>query len=465
MPNFEEGTIDFSQAIPRRYAPDVVVVGGGIAGVCAACAAALSGVQVLLVEHFAVLGGMATAGGVNGFCGETKGAGQVFDEILQDLERFNSIVPYSSFKDPAFRFRKFNQEILPFVLQEVVLRHGVDLLLHTRVVAAVVGDDGRITDLIVAGRSGLEAIHAKMVVDCTGDAHVAALAGCETMKGNAQTGFQLPMSYIGFLRKRPVRSPKLVLPKDYFPGPKYQTRQDLPMVSFLRCLSGDKSVKIKVPMYDATETRGLSEAEIEARRKFMRVLEYYRAHGKRNWVPSHSSPTIGIREGRRVRGLYTLTVDDVRGGRQFPDAIAVGTYSLDAHKPDDDKRTYVLPKSELNVPPYHIPLRSIVAKNCTNLLMAGRHLSADQLAMSSARVMPTCAQMGQAAGIVAAECVKKSRVPTYFIENFEDIAENLERIHLDLDLDWYRRQKQKAKTYLPKFQESVSDSPDYSVGK
>ena len=99
-----------------------------------------------------------------------------------------------------------------------------------------------------------------------------------------------------------------------------------------------------------------------------------------------------------------LTVEDLRAGREFPDAIAVGRYPLDAHKPDDDKRTYLLPKNELAVPPYQIPLRSLIPLNSTNLLVAGRNLSADQLAMSSARVMTTCAFMGQAAGIVLAYC-------------------------------------------------------------
>jgi len=105
-------------------------------------------------------------------------------------------------------------------------------------------------------------------------------------------------------------------------------------------------------------------------------------------------------------GEYVLTLDDLRAGRQFPTAVARGVYPLDGHKPDDDKRTYILPVDELQVPPYQIPLECLVARDSDNLLMAGRCFSTDQLALSSARVATTCAMTGQAAGIAAAMSIK-----------------------------------------------------------
>jgi hypothetical protein len=125
----------------------------------------------------------------------------------------------------------------------------------------------------------------------------------------------------------------------------------------------------------------------------------------------HCSPIIGIREGARIVGDYVLTVDDLRAGRTFDDAVARGTFYLDGHKPDDDKRTYILPKDQLAVPPYQIPLRSLLARDGKNLMMAGRNLSADQLALSSARVSTSAAMMGQAAGIAAAMAAGKSCDP------------------------------------------------------
>jgi hypothetical protein len=131
----------------------------------------------------------------------------------------------------------------------------------------------------------------------------------------------------------------------------------------------------------------------------MQVLEYYCRVKGGKWMLDHCSPIIGIREGCRVVGDYTLALADLRAGRKFDDAIARGVFCLDGHSPDDDKRTYIL--DDLDVPPYQIPFRSLLVGGCDNLLAAGRCFSADQLALSSARVMTTCSMLGQAAGIAA----------------------------------------------------------------
>ena len=114
------------------------------------------------------------------------------------------------------------------------------------------------------------------------------------------------------------------------------------------------------------------------------------------------STQIGIREGARIVGDYVLRVEDLRAARAFEDGVARGVFYLDGHKPDDEKRTYILPRDQLEVPPYQIPLRALIARDGVNLTMAGRCFSADQLALSSARVSTTCAMMGQAAGTAAA---------------------------------------------------------------
>jgi hypothetical protein len=170
---------------------------------------------------------------------------------------------------------------------------------------------------------------------------------------------------------------------------------------------GRFGVKIKIPGFDATDTESFTAAEIQARRKMMAVLDYYQRVEKKPWVLDACSPRIGIREGRRMVGEHVLTVDELRAGKTFEDAIARGTYYLDGHNPDDDKHTYILPPEERQVPPYQIPFRSLVAKGAKNLLAAGRCLSADQLALSSARVMTTCSMTGQAAGVAAALCASR----------------------------------------------------------
>ena len=213
------------------------------------------------------------------------------------------------------------------------------------------------------------------------------------------------MSLMYFVRQVDPEVDRPRLPEGWFSPVK--RKEDLPMTSVWPNGPGSKAIKIKVPMFDSTETEGLSAAEMYARRRMWEVMDYHQRVEKRSWIIDHSSPIIGIREGCRIEGHYVLSVDDCRAGKSFDDGVARGNYKLDGHKPDDDKRTYILPKDQLEVPPYQIPLRSLIAKDGVNLMMAGRCFSSDQLALSSARVSPTSAMMGQAVGIAASLSVKK----------------------------------------------------------
>ena len=383
--------------VPVRYECDVAVVGGGIAGVSAALAAARSGARVLLVERFAVVGGNATVGGVASFCGETAGQGEAFDAVIEGLEAFQAVEAYRPY--PEADNRKFDHEILAVVLQELLLRRGVKLLLHTQFVDVSVRG-GLITECILCGASGPEALRATQFVDCTGEAQVVRMAGFETVKGRPEDGLTLPMSLMFFVRHVAEADARPQVPEGWFEA--LRKRDDLPMTSVWPNGPRGNALKIKIPMFDAGDTESLTAAEIRARRRMMEVLDYYQRVEHKPWLLDHAPARIGIREGRRIVGDYVLTVDDLRAGRTFDDAVARGVYALDGHKPDDDKRTYILPPEQRTVPPYQIPFRCLLPRGAHNLLAAGRCLSADQLAMSSARVMTSCSMMGQAAGIAAA---------------------------------------------------------------
>jgi len=394
-------SVVWSRELPVRFEADVAVVGGGIAGVSAACAAARSGARVVLIERFAVAGGNMTTGGVGAWCGETRGQGEVFDEIITALEAFGAVAPYRPYTKAEARI--FDHEILAVVLQELLLRRKVKLLLHTRFVDAVV-KDGRISHCIVCGKSGPEAVAARQFIDCTGEGELARAAGFGTMKGRPEDGLQLPMSLMFFVRHVGAKDAKAQSPEGWFETIK--KREDLPMTSIWPNGPRSNALKVKIPMFDSSDTESMTAAEIRARRRMMEVLDYYQRVEKKPWLLDHCSPRIGIREGRRITGDYVLSVDDLRAGREFTDAIARGVFYLDGHKPDDDKRTYILEPHERKVPPYQIPLRSLIARDGKNLMMAGRCLSADQLALSSARVSTTCSMMGQAAGIAASMAVQ-----------------------------------------------------------
>jgi hypothetical protein len=293
----------------------------------------------------------------------------------------------------------------------LLLRRGVKLLLHTQFVDVSLDDKKRITACILCGKSGPEALQAKQFIDCTGEADVARRAGFAVNKGRPEDGLSLPMSIHCYVRHvRPQESgPRL--PDGWFRP--IEDRRDLPMTSVWPNGPGGNALKIKVPKFDATDTESLTAAEIQARRRAFEVLHYYQQVEHKPWRYDGCSPQIGIREGARVVGDYVLTVADLRAGRAFDDGIARGVFCLDGHKPDDDKRTYILPVDQLKVPPYQIPLRSLIVRDGTNLLAAGRCFSADQLALSSARVSTTCSMMGQAAGIAAALAAAKRSDPRH----------------------------------------------------
>ena len=381
----------FEADVPIIARPQVAVVGGGIAGVCAAVSAARQGAEVLLVERYNVLGGNATAGGVGGFCGETSGQGEVFDEIIAGLDEVNAIAPYAPYEEREAR--TFDHEWLKFVLQELVLAAGVRLLLHATLVAAET-HDGRVERLIVGCKGRLAAVEPSIVIDATGDADVANAAGFECF--HPGEGAQLPMSQMTFVRDVGERA-DVPLPASLEP---IAGEDDLPMTSVWEEPRGKAGIKIKVEGYDVTDPWSLTAAEVEARRRSVRVIDYLRRERMPERVLDHSTHQIGVREGRRVVGDYVLTEDDLRSGRRFDDDIAVGRFYLDFHDPTNAGRTYAVERTQ--VPPYGVPLRSLIPRGAANTLVAGRCLSCDQVALSSVRVMTTCAMMGQAAGVAAA---------------------------------------------------------------
>lgn len=398
-------TLNYSRKIPIRYDADVAVIGGGIAGVCAACAAAESGASVVLVERFASTGGMMTTGGVNNFCGETAGQGRVFDEMISHMESFGAIEPHAPYDHFGVN-RPFHHEILTVVLQEMMLKRGVKLLLHTRFVDVAANSNGRIEAVMLRGQSGPEALAARQFIDTTGEGELAHLAGCETMKGRESDGLQLPMSLMYFVREVSEDQARTEVPEGWCE--RIERKEDLPMTSPWPNGTASKAIKIKIPGFDSTDTESLAAAEVAGRRKMMQVLDFHQRVAGKPWLIDHISPIMGIREGRRVVGDYVLTEADVRAGRAFDDGVAVGTFYIDAHEPTTEKRiAQIENRDERRVPPYHIPLRSLRAKDAENLWMAGRDLSADLLAMSSARVATSGAMMGQAAGIAAAVASKQ----------------------------------------------------------
>jgi FAD-dependent oxidoreductase family protein len=392
----------------------VVVVGAGVAGVYAALGAARSGAQVLLIEQHGFVGGQGTAGGVHTFCGDTQNVNDAWLQMLARLEEFDGGVdPYR----PDVDGRRFNGESLKYVLQEMLLEAGVELLLHTTLVGVERCSDS-VTALVVSNKSGLARVRPGAVVDASGDADVIALGGWPFDKGGpgfrpegdhvallpAEQRLQLPMSlYFGLVDTG--REAAAYLP----PGcPSWPDDADLPMTSVYQ-EDGYLLVKMKVIGFDATEGVALSNVEHAARRQMLGLVYYLQTRGYRGRrYPRHRlawvAPHIGVREGRRVSARRPMRLPDLLTGAEFPDAVAVGSYHLDYHWPTDHRRAGTGLSAQ--VPPYQIPLGAMLPIGTSNVLVPGRCLGGEQIAMSSYRVMGICAQTGFAAGVVAAKAIQ-----------------------------------------------------------
>jgi len=274
----------------------------------------------------------------------------------------------------------------------MVAEAGVELLLLTHAATAVREGD-RVSAVILSNSSGLTAARAAVVVDATGEACVARAAGLPVQPVGEAT---LPMSVMFFMRE--VRQPEM-LPRATADD---ELASDPPMISLWPEEHGKLGVKVKVVGCDAADGDSLTAAEMAGRRMAVRVANHLRCGDHGAYKFDHFSARIGIREGRRVVGDHVLTDEDVRAGRHFEDGIALGRFYLDYHDPSTARRVSRFDRAQAQVPPYHIPYRSLIVRGARNVLAAGRCFSADRVALSSARVMTTCAMMGQAAGLAAA---------------------------------------------------------------
>lgn len=379
-----------------RY--DIVVVGGGMAGIMAALAAKDAGNRVLIIEASNVLGGQGTTGGVAGFCGDSERVNDYFATLVKRLSRYELISNY----DPTADRREYDLEWCAYFLQEMILENGIDVLLHSRVIDAEVVDS-QVTCLTVSTAGGILDYRCGFVIDASGQCRVASLAGFEVIHEGANK--QLPMSLYFTLwdTGKPV---KPFLPPDALV---WNNEDEIPMTSLHVFPSGKVEVKMKVVGFDAADGFSRSKAEIHARRNMMSLIYFLQTKGYGGvkldrHVLASVSRSIGIREEKRIIGEHMLTEEEVKSGTVFPDAVAVGTYHFDYHWPDKMERAGT--GITTMVEPYQIPLSCMIPKGAKNLLVTGRAACGDQMAFSSFRVMATVAQMGFGAGHAARLCVE-----------------------------------------------------------
>ena len=441
------GTPDVSRLAGKpRQAVDVLVIGGGPAGVCAAISAARNGAKALVVEQSGMLGGMATQGLVGPFmtCYDKAGEKMIirglFEEIVERLvARGGALHPKGVFGNGPYsawipkghdHVTPFDPEELKVLLDEMCAEAGVEVLLHTTFVEPIL-DGGRAAGARLFGKGGYSCVAAKVVVDATGDGDYAFRAGVPCTLGDGK-GRLMPATM--FFRVCNVDSSRLIADieankhtfhkKDgvsYRGFHWYVTKAieagewDLPR----RCLNMYRGVgpdvwlvnNGRIPNVDATDSASLSRAEVEGRRQTKVMMDFLRKYvpGCENAILMCTGSTVGIRETRHVAGEAVLRVDDVMNGVVPEDSVFLAANSVDVHGGKDNPM--VSSYKTINANWYGVSYRCLVAKGVENLLLAGRCLSGEPAAAGAVRVMPPCMAMGQAAGTAAALAIKTGTTP------------------------------------------------------
>lgn len=385
-----------------RY--DVIVAGGGTAGVIAALQSGRAGAKTLLVERAGMPGGTMTSGGIAWpglFFAWHKQviAGIGWELVTAAVRECGMTLPDFSTQvgmknHPAYQV-KINPVIYAALCDAALVDAGVDVLYHSMVAAV----DG--SSVTLAAKEGLKQISAKVIVDCTGDANVAAMCGCELFEAeDCQPGTysvrlsgydpkSLDYETMTENARRAVAEGRLKFPDLSWSTTDFSSQLLFAFGNNANHLWGKK----------AHTSEGRSQMEIEGRQAVLRAYRFLRTQkGLENLKLEFAASECGIRETVRIQGEEVVTVQDYQSGRVWPDSVCHAFYPIDLHnrehgvKPD--------PLAEGVVPT--VPLGALIPKGLTNVLVAGRCISSDRLANSALRVQATCMATGQAAGAAAA---------------------------------------------------------------
>ncbi len=390
---------------------DVLVVGGGPAGVGAALAAARLGRDVLVVEQFNCLGGIATAGGHGHICLFTSWAS--YERVVGGVGwEIAKRVAAEGFGKLSRGNVDFEIEGMKRVLEQMAAEAGVRLLYYTQFAEALI-EGGRVAGAVVQSKSGRAAVRARQVVDCTGDADVAASAGAPFEKGRPEDGRMQPMTLMFQIGGVDYDRVAAFRQGDWKLQHVWKEAQDAgDMEPFQSQIMGwwwtptrPDQVGINfthITGMDATDVRDLTAATIEGRRQAFHTVEVCRKYvpGMENAYLLSTPAVVGTRESRRIVGEVVLTREDLLEERQWPDSVGYGSFFIDIHNPDGpgmSDKTY-RPHRGFK---YQIPYRILVPRDVENLLVAGRCVSVTHEALGSIRVMPQCTVTGEAAGTAA----------------------------------------------------------------
>lgn len=421
---------------PARETPvletaEVLVIGSGPAGLCAAIAAARNGVDVLLIERFGCFGGNLTHVGVEGIAWyrhpQTVDVEGLGIELEQKAKDFGASTPEIQSNSEAI-----DAELFKSVADSWLLENKVRMLLHTLVVDVVL-EDQKITGIIVQNKSGRHAILAQQIIDASGDADLAHLAGAPVQKTAKEEMMAVTVMFscsgversrfLDYVKENPQRykdwrdewamktsgkEDELFSP--YLPQPFDKARETGLIPEGLKSIGGTFSTvneqgeasylnMIHLSNIDGTDVYDLTKGEMEGRRQALLAIAALKKFtpGFENVKLRNFGMTIGIRDTRKIQGEYELTGHDVNNQATFDDSIGIFPEFIDGYG------HLILPTTGRY---YQLPYRSLLPLGIENLLVAGRAIAGDKVSHASIRNMMCCTVTGQAAGAAAALAVK-----------------------------------------------------------
>ena len=434
-------TINYSVTLPVYREVDVLVVGAGSAGFAAAVSAARNKAKTFVFDKWSCVGGMATMGGVGPFMTSFDSTGKqqiirgIFEELVERMKAAGGAIhpkdviggvdcPYSGFhKTGHSHVGPFDNEVFKITAADMIQESGAELLLHTSFVD-VLKENNKISGVVISNKAGLSVIKAKLVIDCTGDGDVAARSGETFDLGQEDGNLQ---SATLFFKMCNIDTEKVTSHigehedelRPFFGAYNWLIKERQEEWGLKRGGVGLYLNPVKdeyrfnttrILGIDGTKPEDLTRAEIEGTKQAVKVSSFLKkyAAGFENAHFMGTAAAIGIRETRHIHGMYWLKGDEVENCHVPDTSIAVFATNIDSHSPNDASGTFVTIQKG---PYYGVPYGCLVPKKTENLLMAGRHISADAKAGSSIRMIPCCMALGQAAGAAAALSVKGGHSP------------------------------------------------------
>jgi hypothetical protein len=416
-----ESIIEQQHNIPTKGVFEVIVCGGGPAGVAAAIEAGRSGAKTMLIESKGCLGGVWTSGLLTWILDYYFQPG-LLREITEKLRKRGASCPI----DTSTSSFSFEPEAMKLLLDELCTETGVTIRFHTQVCSTSVKNK-RLTHVITESKSGREAWKANIFVDATGDGDLAAQAGCGFDLGDpANNKATQPFSLLGLVSglnfeevkeytrwagdKNSISKKKLLeaIQKGGF-EPSYRLPTLFPITQNLFMIMANHEYG-----FSALNAEDVTKATLIARKEFWNTINALRNNGGiwKDVKIVSTAEQIGTREGRRIHGLYTVSAEDLIKGTHHQDAIAEVRFGVDVHSIQLDKdHNNVNYNQGIKSKPYTIPLRALIAKDVNGLLLAGRCISGDFIAHSSYRVTGPASTIGQAAGRVAAIAAIENKLP------------------------------------------------------